>query len=431
MMQNVSSLVDYVPGSTTLERNGQTITVNDGWFANGLNMGTMVPDQTNTVRFKVKIKESVAVGTHIDSLIQVNCEQLPEWEQRTVTTVVVSPNQNAVLRGGNFLKVTNNTLQNGWQDEIQAQPGQVVEFAGKLTNDGQFTARNLTIRAFLTDQANAAPTIYPSLKVWADNASAVEDNVKIDSITGVPLFLGYYVGHARIFGNTGLYNCPNGCVLHESFYHTPMVIGSLEPGESMTVQITYKANVFGVFSPTSTPTPTATPSVTPTPTVTPIPTATATVTPTATPTLTPTPNGPVSYCVGLSASPTEGVRPLTVTFNASGYDSNGTIQEYEFDFGDASGGQAQVWKQTSNVAAHRYENAGTYTATVKVKDSRGNWSGGNSECAKTIKVTDKPQVLGATTPKELPKSGANAFIALALVCLGGVGVYLFRKYRLA
>ncbi len=163
----------------------------------------------------------------------------------------------------------------------------------------------------------------------------------------------------------------------------------------------------------------------PTPTITPTPTPTLT----PTPTITPTPHEEEeSRCVGLSASPSDGTAPLTVKFTGSGFDKNGEIKEYEFDFGDASGFQPQVWKQESSEAAHRYENPGSYVASLKVKDQAGIWRDGNDDCKVRIEVYDEPKVLGDTTPTQLPETGVGIF--LGVVAMGAWGLYLYRRFRL-
>jgi hypothetical protein len=176
-----------------------------------------------------------------------------------------------------------------------------------------------------------------------------------------------------------------------------------------------------------TPTPTTTPTLTPT--VTP----TITITPTATPTITPTPHNheeDESRCVGLSASPTEGTAPLTVKFTGSGYDKNGDIKEYEFNFGDASDWQPQVWKTTDSEAAHRYENPGTYTASLKVKDQGDQWRDGNDDCKKEITVTSEPRVLAAVAPKGLPETGLPGIVLFGSFAGGPLGVFIYRRFRL-
>jgi len=177
------------------------------------------------------------------------------------------------------------------------------------------------------------------------------------------------------------------------------------------------------------PSPTPTPTITITPTVTPTVTITPTVTPTTT--ITPTPHHEdESRCVGLSASPTEGTAPLTVKFTGSGYDKNGDIKEYEFDFGDTSDWQPQVWNTTDSEAAHRYENPGTYTAHLKVKDQGGQWRNGNDDCKKEIKVTKEPQVLAASAPKGLPETGLPEMVLFGSFAGGPLGVFIYRRFKL-
>lgn len=157
---------------------------------------------------------------------------------------------------------------------------------------------------------------------------------------------------------------------------------------------------------------------------------TPTPTPTSTPTPTPTPGEePESRCTGLSASPSEGTAPLTVRFTGSGYDEDGEIKRYKFDFGDASGGQPQVWEQDESEAYHRYEYSGEYFAALHVKDSRGNWRNGENDCKVKITVNGKPKVLAAEI-KELPKTGAQAIALFGFVPLASLGAYLYRRFKL-
>ncbi|OGM19478.1 hypothetical protein A2685_00710 [Candidatus Woesebacteria bacterium RIFCSPHIGHO2_01_FULL_37_10] len=169
--------------------------------------------------------------------------------------------------------------------------------------------------------------------------------------------------------------------------------------------------------PEPSPTPTLTPTQSPTPTLTP--------TPTLSPTPGPEPENP--KCVGLSASPKEGTAPLTVKFTGSGFDKNGPILEYEFNFGDASGGQSQVWKQKESEAAHRYDSSGEFIASLKVKDQGGTWRDGNDDCKVRIKVNSQPQVLGKATPEKLPEAGASVAFFGSIVPLG---YFLYKRFRL-
>ncbi len=220
--------------------------------------------------------------------------------------------------------------------------------------------------------------------------------------------------------------------------NTPTPTATVTPTVTPTITVTSTPTPTKPATPTPTKTPTPTLTGTPTPTLTATPTPTTTVTPTATPTVTNSPTPTVtatpvpseSSCTGLSASPTSGSIPLTVRFTASGFDNRGNIQQYEFDFGDSSDGQPQVWRQDGSEASHRYENAGSYIATVRVKDSRGQWQGGNSECRVEITVTGKPQVLGKSTAKGLPETGTPLTAGVVIVSLAGAGIALVRHFRL-
>jgi PKD repeat protein len=104
----------------------------------------------------------------------------------------------------------------------------------------------------------------------------------------------------------------------------------------------------------------------------------------------------------LAANPTSGDAPLTVTFDGTGsfdQDFSDTITTFTFNFGDgspnASGG--------SPVVQHTYTNAGTFTATLVVTDSRGATSQNTAE--KIITVT---QVTPSPTPSPTPTATATA-----------------------
>ncbi len=88
-----------------------------------------------------------------------------------------------------------------------------------------------------------------------------------------------------------------------------------------------------------------------------------------------TPNNPPT-CNYLSASSTSGNAPLNVSFTASGSDTDGTIVQYEFDFGD---GSSKVYSSTAG-ATHTYSAVGTYCATLRVQDDDGDWSTNTGSC---------------------------------------------------
>jgi len=143
-----------------------------------------------------------------------------------------------------------------------------------------------------------------------------------------------------------------------------------------------------------------------------------------------TPQGThTSYCQSLNASVTSGTAPLTVAFTGHGYDSRGNIVEYEFNFGDSSGSQPQLWRQAGNVAYHRYEVPGNFIASLLVKDTQGVWLGNNDTCEVNISVSAKPQVLGdAKLPPVLPKAGGMGWLGIGLAGAIGSGYGAIRHY---
>lgn len=166
----------------------------------------------------------------------------------------------------------------------------------------------------------------------------------------------------------------------------------------------------------------------PTPTVTLTPTPTTTPMPTTTPT--PGPTGKEPRCVNLEAKPEQGSAPLTVNFTAHVDNPGGGWKEFTFSFDDDSGGQPKTFTTTDRTAAHRYEKEGTFIATVIAKAENGQSYGGD-DCMKFIKVTDS-QVLGDEDDKELPATGANLVVILiGLITTGSLGMYLYRRFRLA
>ncbi len=407
--QNFIPQITYVNGSTTAEKNGTTINVLDNWTGDGgFNFGSLTPGQIGYLKFSGLVAANVTVGTTLQNRVSIRTDEV-DWVGRAFSITIVSPNQDAILRGGDFMKVTNNTLQNGWQDSVSVGPSDVVEFLVKISNDGQFDARNVKLAANLP--SSPATIQHPTVTLTSDNSNTVTDSTTVTGSS--PFWFVYKIGHATLFGNTQLYNCPTGCRIPESFYLSPLNLGTVKPGESASIQVTYKADI---FTPTTTPTPTAT--------ATPTPTATPTATPTSTPT-----SGPTSRCVDLVASTTDGTIPLTVTFAGQGEDTGGNIQEYEFNFGDSSGGQSQTVKTTGNQASHTYHNAGTFIASLLVKDSRGSWQGGD-QCKVNLTTKSKPTVLAAQAPKKLPKAGADALQILLIPGLGGAGIYLYRRFKL-
>lgn len=102
----------------------------------------------------------------------------------------------------------------------------------------------------------------------------------------------------------------------------------------------------------------------------------------------------------ISATPVTGTAPLAVNFSGTGStDADGTIASYSWAFGDGTTG-------TGATVSHTYSAAGTYTATLTVKDN-ANASGTAST---TINVSAVPTAPNA--PSNLTAATSNGSVTL-------------------
>ncbi len=105
----------------------------------------------------------------------------------------------------------------------------------------------------------------------------------------------------------------------------------------------------------------------------------------------------------LTANPTSGPAPLSVTFSAAG--STGAIVSFTLDFGDGS--EPYSGTDLTVSISHTYNNPGTYTATLTVSDAQGR----TATDSKTINVLPGTSCsLGVT-----PTSGAAPLDVLFIV----------------
>jgi PKD repeat protein len=100
------------------------------------------------------------------------------------------------------------------------------------------------------------------------------------------------------------------------------------------------------------------------------------------------------------ATPTSGVAPLTVAFDASlSSDPDGTIASYGWAFGD--GGTA-----TGVTASHQYVAAGSYNAVLTIRDNL------NLTSTKTVVITATPGQTAPAAPSNLTGSASGANVTL-------------------
>ncbi|HKN93216.1 MAG TPA: PKD domain-containing protein [Thermoleophilaceae bacterium] len=97
--------------------------------------------------------------------------------------------------------------------------------------------------------------------------------------------------------------------------------------------------------------------------------------------------------VSPSATPTSGMAPLSVSFDAGASDQDGDTLTYDWDFGDGSA------HSTATAPSHEYSTPGDYTASVTVSDGRG------KSTTKTVEVTATPDHAPDVSPSATPSSG--------------------------
>lgn len=109
--------------------------------------------------------------------------------------------------------------------------------------------------------------------------------------------------------------------------------------------------------------------------------------------------------------------PSNVEFKVTGYDNKGGIQKYKLDFGN------DVVKESDGQNfEQRYEKAGTYTVRAYIKDSEGNWRGGEDSCKRNVYINTKPL-------SKQPETGTPTSLTLLGITSGvaGVGLRLAKK----
>ena len=102
----------------------------------------------------------------------------------------------------------------------------------------------------------------------------------------------------------------------------------------------------------------------------------------------------------------------TVSFNATGSDTDGTIDSVDWDFGDGTPHETTAPGSATITAAttHAYAQPGTFTAKVTVTDDRGN----TNVATRTVTVfTRDPTASFTASPATVAKGGSITFNAAA------------------
>lgn len=183
-------------------------------------------------------------------------------------------------------------------------------------------------------------------------------------------------------------------------------------------------NVLSTTSPATVTVTSAT--TTPTPTSSTAPTTTAGPYPTSYPTFVPYPTSepvglaPVCSDLEINGS-TNGIAPYSLTFTATGSDSDGTISKISFNFGDSiedlTAGGGIGTSSVSGQLMHAYITPGIYTAYATLTDNSNNVSTQQNSCTKTITVNSQ---IGGLPQPTIPPSGDGK----TMVGLGVAGIIL-------
>lgn len=116
--------------------------------------------------------------------------------------------------------------------------------------------------------------------------------------------------------------------------------------------------------------------------------------------------------------------PVTAKFSVTGFDNKGSLQQYKVDFGNGI-----VKEGSGSSFEQRYESAGTYTVRGYVKDSQGNWKGGDSTCQRTLYVRTAPLTTQPKTgtPTDLTVFGVSSGIVGSVLLLGRKKLSLLKR----
>lgn len=289
----------------------------------------------------------------------------------------------AGFQGGNFF-LDSNTNFPAWTDPVNAEVGDIVEFHAEIVNQGDETAHNIQVRVDVPTNVSGNQLV-TTFHVSAENAPEITDTATINFSGTAPKSLVYYPGHATLIMHPGyvqssIESIGSGAAVN---------IGDLSPYNNSFDEVLFKFQVVAAPLP-PTPTPTSGPTATPTPTPTNMPTATPTPTgvPTSTPTPTPTPTGTVTPTPTATPTPT-GAPTATPT--------------------PTTGAGINITNNNNNSNSNTQNQTNNQTVTVS-----------------QTSIKQPVAVAGATTTKELPKTGLP-LAALAFSGLFPVGMSL-RKF---
>ena len=279
-----------------------------------------------------------------------------------------------------------------------------------------FAINPATAFTFFNGPTYSDGKIVAELSVGADPTKALQNSVTLATIT------------FKALADTG--TTPTTVIYSAETQATSL--GSTDQANEDVLSSTVPATIAiasGGSVPTATPTGTggALPTVTTTPqplgpTTTPTATASSTITPGAG---TGGTTNKIPVCTSLSVDrTTTGTSPLSLTFTASGTDSDGVINKVTFDYGDgvpvdvtSAGGIGTNTVAVQN--AHTFNNTGSYVAKATLTDDKSGISVVGS-CTRTVTVQAAATITSSASANgtPLPPTGPGSFIVIVGVFTG-------------
>lgn len=267
-------------------------------------------------------------------------------------------------------------------------------------------ASNLSVLQGPTVGTNSLSVV---LSVQNDPTKVIQQNTKIGSVTFDVIAASDTPTKVSFDSNQIQIRSINGAN-QDGFNENVFLSGA--PAE-VTIQTTEGVSPTPSVEPTVEPT--ATPSGSPTPTLAP----TSTSTPGAT--IVPGENAaPICQSLAIDRE-TTGTAPYSVTFTATGNDTDGTIDKVTFNYGDGpvedvTTGSGIGTASVSVPKAHTYQSSGSFTATALLTDNNAGLSD-TTTCSVAMTISGGGSTTETVTP--LPPTGPSSTI-IGAGALGGI-----------
>ena len=149
---DLPSRLNYTPGSTTVDGSYY----NDGIIQNGINIGSLAPGQSKTVKFKAKVALNNKFNVGITDLTNYGYVEADVSGSHYDTAVVKVDKSSGCSPSLHIDKLVRNISQgySYWTNSIYADSGDELEFIIKINSVGNEDAQNSKIRDNLPSELN-------------------------------------------------------------------------------------------------------------------------------------------------------------------------------------------------------------------------------------------------------------------------------------